>query len=1262
MFDPKAEISRVEGLLRMPACRVDHPKALRAGKSEQAFVLVAVILLVALATTLVVTATMVARVERKAASNTAKIEQARANALFALDVALNQLQREAGPDQRVTARAEILDSNPGTDAVDGVSQPYWTGVWKTGTRSLDIANSGTPQRQTSLGSTTPTMAEKIANAAWLVSGFPDPSIFAGGTNSPGATAVVMAKHLGASSVNVTVPLVALTTPGGNTTTTNGAYAYWVSDEGVKAKVNQTAQSLDATSASERQLHAVLPQGVHQGKGILGSANFVDLRGAAHGDALAKTSTLSSFQFVPGIAAESLAGDAAKGLAADATTFSLGVLSDVRRGGLKKDLTAAFEDPGNTPGKNYAKLNPNGTASLYRASTDAVTSLALPAAAGAKGLDGLKWLNLYWFYNRYKQTVMPAPPLNLYGRPTEPNGAPPWGIGNPEAALPYSVSPGALGWTDPVAGNPTYGLLVPNFLGYRWDASLSARPLAGGGPFRLQMNYYFQIVLHNPYPVTLHAPLNNFRYSRAMPAAADMYLETQLVTGNGTNHYYTAINAGAALQRMLFATSFDDSQSLRPGETRVFGLSQASPANLTIKQACEYRDNTAPFGFASKGYAPTFNRTADLQRITSRHTAGGRDPTKDTYEPVPDVPAGSTVRLRITGDPGDGPVGDPTLAATASTQYWIRMWSFAADVGIPYATLWPTPGGSAASTLSSVAGKPGSGGARVLTPGTPATGYLNRPNYGPFPIETLPETQVLSIYIRKKGLMPSDSTPPRYANSGMILPYFCGNSGSFNCFYDTTSAWWDEIFTAGINSAWPVYPPPATEMQLDISGDGFTNTGWGDRSTGVDAPGLRIVHTDIPIQPMVSLGQLMHIKPYYHLGTGAFTNYDFGSMFIGGSCLPPEGATDVTAQVAGTNMLVADHSFLANQALFDSYFFSTVPPAGGPPAGTTWPSRWTAFNAANAGARVSDPSTPLLNGRLKPYFADAQGPLLDDLRDMDRAAANLLLDGAFNINSTSEEAWVALLSSLSGNSFTFYNATAGSAATLSAAALQNPIIRFFAGNTSDAVNTRWSGVRALSDVQVRELARQIVVQVKTRGPFLSMADFLNRRLGSTSSQLTRAGALQNAIDRTDLNNGIKTGYAVDITTGATTPLGNLAPYGYGTPQIANMRDASSDAGALWDSAIGVPGYLMQQDLVQNFSAVLTARSDTFVVRVYGEARNPRNGEVEARAWGEAVVQRVPELFDSTQPGHTEFQDMNPTNQTFGRRFKVASFRWLSPDEV
>jgi hypothetical protein len=313
----------------------------------------------------------------------------------------------------------------------------------------------------------------------------------------------------------------------------------------------------------------------------------------------------------------------------------------------------------------------------------------------------------------------------------------------------------------------------------------------------------------------------------------------------------------------------------------------------------------------------------------------------------------------------------------------------------------------------------------------------------------------------------------------------------------------------------------------------------------------------------------------------------------------------------------------------------------------------------------------------------------DLQNESKAAANLLVDGAFNINSTSVAAWKALLTSLAGQSFLQYN-------YLTKQYVQRnpsiPILRFWSVCRSSA-NDPWDGMRDLTDAQVTALAQEIVKQVRLRGPFLSMGDFLNRRLGSTASQLTTMGALQAAIENTqnggttfDVNSNIHSAAVGGAVTAGVIVCSNAVS----PPAVATI---------ITNSATGIPGYLMQQDLVQAFAPVMSARSDTFVIRVYGEADKPSvtsSGvtalwnttapNTQGQAWGEAVVQRLPDYYDQTDSSLTvnastygltgvnvPLGDATPLkssggyivsslNQMMGRRFKIVSFRWLNQNEL
>ena len=98
------------------------------------------------------------------------------------------------------------------------------------------------------------------------------------------------------------------------------------------------------------------------------------------------------------------------------------------------------------------------------------------------------------------------------------------------------------------------------------------------------------------------------------------------------------------------------------------------------------------------------------------------------------------------------------------------------------------------------------------------------------------------------------------------------------------------------------------------------------------------------------------------------------------------------------------------------------------------------------------------------------------------ASDLILDGSFNVNSTSVDAWIAQLSSLRGisvpNGPTSINST--------------PVVRFLEEPLASDDNN-WNELRSLSDTEIASLAKNIVKQVKLRGPFLSFSDFVNRRL-------------------------------------------------------------------------------------------------------------------------------------------------------------------------
>lgn len=1237
--------------------RFSHPKG---------FALVITLSLMILLTVIAVGLLTLSSISLRASTQGQAVAVAQANAKLAMMLALGELQKSAGPDQRVTARGDILATN--------TTNPHWTGVWKTGTNPLDVG--AQPQRTTSLGASNPTDTQKSTNAVWLVSGTaPDPLTFSGTTTGNNPTAVALAKKLGADSTTVMAPLV----PMQSSNTGRGAYAYWVSDEGVKAKVNIKDPTLNGdsnavdpiTSLAKNQLHFAAPQAMAAHK-ILPDTLATDFRQAA------KVEQVLTPQSLPLLPAAAPSGYVSNRYLADVTTYSYGVLADVRNGGLRKDLTAAFEDTGATAATNYAKLNPNSTANVYTTSVDGI-----PAITPTNPMfTGLRWLNLYYYYNLYKATM---PSVSNMAAPTA-QAARPVGIGDPNSR-PYAVSMHAL--CLPQSNSPTFNALTPICLGMRWDVALSTRNSGAGYVPRL--HYYPQMVLYNPYTVTIKS--SNFNCSRTLLALFRNKTYTQSDFVNlkiGSTTYSAVINQASRGGWISLQTKINESSDFAPGEIRVYGLSSATKKDVpplagsymsfsnSIATASGFPYLTTASGLISQGYDPALCNATDMLSVIPASTAGG------DYIEIPPQP--------------DGPV-------TVSLSDYIMQGTYNGRAYIPRRIFWPYIT-NAVQLSDADANNDSQMLMEVGQPGSYDTGSATLAGGKPFPA-TSPYTTTLSnldiangnptllwsVSVRTKGLKGDLSG---YTNCKAHLPTFMGNTEAFNTQNDKfSSQYWAESYVRDSSTQWQRYDfTDLFDMNLGPSPSGaYKTTSWGNRSTGVDpvgagSPASSVVLSDVPIQPLVSLGQFMHLRPFYAQSIAyiPYTIMGFGTMFTGGSYANPSVPLDTTVYDSGvasgyqaySTFLFCDHSFLANQALFDTYYFSTVPPASLPTAessspnapdpsmlpvpASVYPENWVAFNAANpAGGALKDSSIPFLNSRMVPYHGNGTAPSMADLRDMDKAAANLLLNGAFNINSTSIDAWRTLLSSLSGNDLNLWNASTQSAVTLSANQLQNPIPRFWTATGNANLNSAWCGVRALSDAEITELATKIVAQVKLRGPFLSMADFLNRRLGTNASAMTLTGALQAAIDTTspDIN-------ATPKAAGEPVIVPNAALPRSATPIAANMQDANLTT---WNTATGIPGYLMQQDLVQAFSPVMAARSDTFVIRTYGETVNPVTHKVEAKAYAEAVVQRVPDYMEADSATRalgaaTPLASLTSgsINKNFGRRFEIISFRWLLPQDL
>ena len=383
---------------------------------------------------------------------------------------------------------------------------------------------------------------------------------------------------------------------------------------------------------------------------------------------------------------------------------------------------------------------------------------------------------------------------------------------------------------------------------------------------------------------------------------------------------------------------------------------------------------------------------------------------------------------------------------------------------------------------------------------------------------------------------------------------------------------------------------------------------------------------------------------------------------------------------------SDNVWLINDALFDRYYLSGIAPefdysgSGGAYNDTgTMKATLDAFY----GVTGSNYEEAKANPTLEPYIPDNKTAedVVADLNPNDaqyntttniyngykKIGAYSHVKGASNVNSTSVKAWAALLRANRNLALKDVDNSSQTGSGTPFSSLKTPV-------TDSGADTGWDGFSRLTDDQIWDdngtvsdptddtgLAVNIVEQVKARGPFMGLSDFVNRQV-SSNTELNASGSIQSALDE------------LGATTSAKSAAGGLVPHdpainGWGGYPIL-MGDADlSDR----RTTEGIAADIRQADVLRQLAPRLTARTDTFKIRGYGEVADS-DGKVIASATCEAVVQRLPEYvdpetnsafnepWDEYDPNAPANQTLNSINQTYGRRFEIRSFRWLDDSEI
>lgn len=499
------------------------------------------------------------------------------------------------------------------------------------------------------------------------------------------------------------------------------------------------------------------------------------------------------------------------------------------------------------------------------------------------------------------------------------------------------------------------------------------------------------------------------------------------------------------------------------------------------------------------------------------------------------------------------------------------------------------------------------------------------------------------------------------------------------------------------------PTDAGVPQTD-AGQGYVVTGL-DAATGLS----RAVIAELPVRPLVSLLELQScdlrftnpVPPYM---TNLVGNSDASPVLppddVVGPWITQDGVRQPRDMIPAAHMQY-DDSYCLNHVLLDDWFVSSLAPrpadraALRPAAGNEhrWnPAVMTSLKAA--WSEFASGATPLPNVAYAPQRT-AAAFAVDTLGDPSggsatpaipvaflRVASHLRVTDQFNVNSLSVPAWRALLGSLRAREVPVLAPGAASVSVASApAGATAPLPRMQVAGEGAAVaadpSRAVTGFASLTDEQLDRLAAEIVAQVRLRGPFLSLAEFVNRRLAEadgTATDPSLAGAVGMALRKLEADLAKPAiGHGKAASTRAVfagTRL--LGPGPDGRPLLALGEFTRADGdyahpkAAEGNSNFGLPGWPRQADVLRSLAPIMAVRDDTVVVRAHGASVL---GGGAGRAWCEVVLVRTPEYVDARIPAHEPpLGDAVSTgtaglpNVALGRRYRVAAFRWLNPDEL
>lgn len=1090
--------------------------------------------------------------------------QARANARMALMIAIGELQKQLGPDQRVNAPASQMSDSTGANMTAVAGKRHWTGAY-------DSWNSVTTEQRPS-----------PRFRGWLVSG--DPSVLTSKDavkSAQGQDVTLWQGVLADGSDKVAVASNEL--KAGATSSAKGRIAWWVGDENSKALIKRD-DSINQPGSTWSRPQAIASNAYHRNPKL----SMLD-KTSPQLDLLVSQRTLDLATSNAGVT---------RNLQPDFTTSSKGVLSDVANGGLKRDMNLFLDHPISKPVQTELPDNS-------------------PVAPG-----DATWEELWVYHNLWRALEPPATGLaSMTG-------------GNLANTL-ILQTPGGTGSssTAGLANDPFSMYKLPVIARTQWLLSLWAQA-KGTTPQTYDLFWVTDgiITLWNPgdVPVALHPDSYmslkywNIPYQLNLFSGANKIADVSFANASGSTH-----------QKHNFTMAFGTAPShwLRYGNPDPVVL---MPGEVLIMSEGPTPGNPTPW--VSTG--------SDNSNVTTLAMKAGWN-------------YGRGYSSKITLSSGASITGSTPLRFTVVANNNSAFGTNLAQFQLFYGP--DNRGPQTATNLYELMG-----GREIAPPaGTNAT---NHKDLFPDLAGNLPTADKMTgsgkypFFIFSHQVKTEDTATSwsRAFNPRALLAKLTKLDGS------ELALSGHEISVQSLAGAQDSNMPQFSTFN---DNRGLFGGSYKDLLRGQDT----VVTQSIPREPPLSLAAFQHaitngFTLRYNNGK-AIRPYTTGSLpemsrVIGNSYALPVIDPDKTIATTGTTY--RDHSYQMNRMLWDSWFLSSIVQQQSPHH-TPRRTAKVVFDDFVGGAK------PLPNPAIKAWtrapeeakqaLFDTSGNAKADAHEL--ASSVLMMEGSFNVNSTSVEAWKAMLASMD-KAFVPVSDNTNSPGSVTPAqangiAVQNLLSAFGASGADSAGfdgsvlnsavdKSQWRGYRNLSYPEIESLADAIVVEIRKRGPFLSLSDFINRRLG-TDRKLALCGPLQAALDAT-VNQNIKN----DASRVGQAPAGA----NYSFKEAAELP-----------KSISTPAHVLQADILTPISSQLTVRSDTFRIRAYGDARDG-SGKVVAKAWCEALVQRVPDYLDPGDPPHAvaDTTGRSPSipslssqaNRDFGRQFRIESFRWLSNSEV